>query len=357
MIRNLSASSSLGDNLSPYQDLASPASSTSTSTSNSVHTSPLKLQVFTSSPRTLAMIEKYMNPKPKRNGIGEKIRNSLRRRGLKSSKKLYFQKSLRGLHGIVNVNPNVNIVETRSEDLGETASDCNYNTYDDEDTHSVSSTRSSMSAFLRRTCVSSEKRSYHQISNCKIRTVTPIKSERKRRIFRKKLKKDKKNKKPILVDELDELEVLQMEDDPTPAIPTTPTNANKCKSPRLRLTPYLRTPKRANKRLDNNREVENIRSPIEGRDEICNSFFSEGRDESGSTLDVTEKGPKKSSSDLEKLHHRDHIKAAMRDWSFNIGQVIIQKFKKGKKKNLQHTDSEKKSLTNKEQLTISTTTM
>ncbi len=243
MLNNMRNGFSLGDATSPTAKVNSPASSTSSSVTA---TSTVKLQVFTSSPRTLAMIEKYMNPKPKKQGIGRRIRNSLRRRGPRSSKKRYLKKSLQELRGIVNVNPSVNIVETRSEYFDNCDSDCGD---DFDDSASVTSTRSSMSAFLRRRHVSERKiRKYQQINKKARSSNTPKKIETKKRRFRiKRNKKQTKNNNKAQNDNPteEELEAFGVNNDEN-TIPTTPKSFVP-KSPRFRLTPYLRTPKRENR--------------------------------------------------------------------------------------------------------------
>ena len=249
--------------LGAADDLISPASSTSTSSSFAA-SSPLKLQVFTSSPRTLAMIEKYMNPgKKKRNNFGRIIRNSLRRRGPRSSRKnKYVKKSLGGLIGIVGVNPNVNIVETRSFEFDDDDDECDS---EKDEVSSVTSTRSSMSAFLRGgmlSCrsTSSQKRfqNYQHISKGNVHRSKPTtpasKKEKKRRsIFKKKNKKEKHDGGDTYAGSgssgmnkaiEDELEVLKYAEVASP-IPSTP-KAKVPKSPRFRLTPFLRTPRRRN---------------------------------------------------------------------------------------------------------------
>lgn len=241
-------------------DLSSPTSSVSSSKSEA--TSPLKLQVFTSSPRTLAMIEKYMNPKPKRKNIGRMIKNSLRRLGPRSAKKRYVKKSLQGLQGVVSLNTNVNIVETRSLEFE--------NDDDSSDAQSITSTRSSISAFLRR--MSSSKSStrslkgfdrYKPLSKNINRTVTLPKSERKRFLFRKRQNKRKQNN-PQMSEE--ELEVFQI-NCKNPEI-QTPLSPQSCKSPLFRLSPYLRTPKHKNMVVEVDNNDKDITSPLK----VCSPY-------------------------------------------------------------------------------------
>jgi len=58
--------------LSPSSLILSPSSS-----SESTGCQPPQLQIFTSSPRTLAMLEKYMNPKPKKKKLSKRIKAAL----------------------------------------------------------------------------------------------------------------------------------------------------------------------------------------------------------------------------------------------------------------------------------------
>jgi len=145
-------------------------------------TSPQQqLQIFTSSPRTLALIEKYMNPKPKKKGIG-RMKFSFKR---PSSRKGHFKGDVRNLRGLVNVNPHLNVVETRSE--------CGQSPKNDlDDDNSVSSARSSMSATIRRTIVSSGKKMLPSPSNFSTPKKSPSttkssENNRRKRYFGRKL--------------------------------------------------------------------------------------------------------------------------------------------------------------------------
>mmetsp|Transcript_23681 Transcript_23681/g.27013 ORF Transcript_23681/g.27013 Transcript_23681/m.27013 type:complete len:405 (-) Transcript_23681:517-1731(-) len=163
--------------------LISPASS-----SSSVSPQALQLQVFTSSPRTLAMIEKYMNPKPKRNYIRRFMKNAVRR-PRKFSRKKTFHKSLRNLRGIVGVNPTVNIVETRSVEF---PGDDSCSDSECDGVHSVTSTRSTMSAALRRGFMSTVKKfsEFHEGSKEQTNpflTNTPMSNKRKKKKKKKNL--------------------------------------------------------------------------------------------------------------------------------------------------------------------------
>jgi hypothetical protein len=144
-------------------------------------TSPQQqLQIFTSDPRTLALIEKYMNPKPKKKGLGRMMfsfKKPSRRKG-------HFKGDVSNLRGLVNVNPHLNVVETRSE-CGPSPKSAF------DDAISVSSTRSSMSASIRRRIISSCKKmlpSPKNLSTPKKSTSTTNSAEntRRKRYFGKK---------------------------------------------------------------------------------------------------------------------------------------------------------------------------
>ena len=131
----LSLKSPLSDNVSP-------------SSAGSAAGSPLQqLQIFTSSPRTLALIEKYMKPKVKK-----KSRRRMKISFKRFSRKRYFKGDIRNLRGLVGANPNLNVVETRSDGCPSPSSDLDG--FDDE---SVLSTRSTMSAAIRRRLINGKK--------------------------------------------------------------------------------------------------------------------------------------------------------------------------------------------------------
>jgi len=128
-----------GAQCSPLSGGSSPSSQTS------AQLSPVQqLQIFTSSPRTLALIEKYMNPKPKKK---RRMKFSFKR----FSRKRHFKGDIRNLRGIVDINPNLNVVETRSDYLPSPRSDL------DCDDGSLSSAHSSMSAAIRRRFIQGNK--------------------------------------------------------------------------------------------------------------------------------------------------------------------------------------------------------
>lgn len=282
-------------------DLSSPESQNQLSPASSAEQqSPIKLQVFTSSPRTLAMIEKYMNPKPKRKKLGRMIRDSFRRHGPRSSRKSYFQKSLGGLQGIVDVNPMVTIMQTRSEEFDHAQSE--FGGDKDSDVQSVSSTCSSMSAFLRRQTLKLQKgpRRYQHVSKDMHRTLSFPKPDKKRGAFKNTMNVNNNRKKQNHYKLEEELEVFDIKNEVGDDALQSPRS---CKSPKLRLTPYLRTPKRKN----GNTEVEN---PIS--DCSYKMFDNETSKYMG-----------------EKGQDHDDIKA-MKDWSKSISKVISKMSKKGK---------------------------
>lgn len=130
--------------LSPTHSSSSSSSSPEASTTSA----PLQLQVFTSSPRTLAMIEKYLNPKPKKKFLNKRLRflKKRKKRGIKSSLQNLVQ------DGTLGVNPNIHIMQTRSEDLASAGSaySPSLNT-SCSDCNSICSARSTMSEMWRKT--------------------------------------------------------------------------------------------------------------------------------------------------------------------------------------------------------------
>jgi hypothetical protein len=129
--------------LSPTHSSSSSSSPEAPSTS-----APLQLQVFTSSPRTLAMIEKYLNPKPKKKFLNKRLRflKKRKKRGIKSSLQNLVQ------DGTLGVNPHMHIMQTRSEDLASVGSaySPSLNT-SCSDCNSICSARSTMSEMWRKT--------------------------------------------------------------------------------------------------------------------------------------------------------------------------------------------------------------
>jgi hypothetical protein len=130
------------------------------SSSDKQMTSPMQLQIFTSSPRTLAMIEKYMNPLPKKRGF-KKLKPFKR-----FSRKRFVKNSVQNLRRDgVAVNHTLNIMQTRSvEDETSTSP----NTAIENDSSSVSSVKSSMSTTIRRNIIRGAKVMTPNFSNMKL---------------------------------------------------------------------------------------------------------------------------------------------------------------------------------------------
>jgi len=287
---------------SPISEIISPASTASQAPS------PLQLQIFTSSPRTLKLIEKYMNPKPKKTGL-KRMKFSFKQ----FSRKRQFKGSLANLRGVIGVNPNLNIVHTRSED------GCSSAGSDQEaDEESVSSTKSSMSAVIRRKLVrdkkvgTPKKNSYSFTSTPRKDGLTPTPKGAghtpTRKIFFQK--KSQTSKEPDLTaDETVKFDIKKDIFNPSPASSTE-------SSRRLRLTHLLRTPKRRN--ASNSTPDKNS-----DRDQTKHNggevFFA---DESG--LGPVKEIPSQESSE-DKSNKRE-IKA-MRAWSIRLDNVITRVFK------------------------------
>ena len=317
--------------VNPFQDvLGSPLSSSASSTKSE---SPLKLQVFTSSPRTLALIEKYMNPKPpKRNKFGHFIKKRFRRRDRKSSKnKRNLKLSLQGLQDIVDVNANMNIVETRSEDIDDSNSDC-----DLDEVHSVTSTRSTISTFLRRQRNKHSQldmNEYHNVSNSnEYRSF----SKRGRRVglFRKKSKKSEKKHGTNEKEENEEMEMFQLES-PSPRPPVS--TPKEYVSPRFRATSYLRTPKRNNKGINVN-DGFGLHSPK-----------MQARDESNSPVKhrATEERLQPHRISVDYLHTDKDAKKgldikAMKEWSRSVGKVMSMRSKRRQMRQAKKSQVDKK---------------
>jgi hypothetical protein len=144
----------------------------------SIGTSPMHLQIFTSSPRTLAMIQKYMNPISKKKGL-TKLKPFKR-----FSKKRFVKNSIKNLRRDgVGVNHTLNIMQTRSAE--EKTSDSPNDTFGN-DTASVSSVKSSMSATFRRSMIRGAK------------LLTPIFSKMKSSSSKKKSLYEKDSHTPLV---------------------------------------------------------------------------------------------------------------------------------------------------------------
>jgi len=140
----------------------------SPNSSNETQTSLPKLQIFTSSPRTLAMLEKYMNPKPKKKKLSNRIRAAL---GLKKNSAEDCVPTSHVSDAIVNMPASLKIHQKRSTDesvdeLGPFSdSECNLDfdtrknkrNIDRDEDCSVTSTQSAMTAKRRRWISKSKK--------------------------------------------------------------------------------------------------------------------------------------------------------------------------------------------------------
>lgn len=145
---------------------------------HSLGASPMQLQIFTSSPRTLAMIEKYMNPISKKKGLS-KLKPFKR-----FTKKRFVKNSVKNLRRDgVGVNHTLNIMQTRSVE-DETSSSPN-DTFGN-DTASISSVKSSMSATFRRSMIRGAK------------VLTPVFSKMKSSSSKKKSVYEKDSHSPLV---------------------------------------------------------------------------------------------------------------------------------------------------------------
>lgn len=137
---------------SPTMSEVSDMSPMSQNSNDKQVTSPtMQLQIFTSSPRTLAMIEKYMNPAPKKKGLN-KLKPFKR-----FSKKRFVKNSVKNLRRDgVGVNHTLNIMQARSAEE-EISSNNSPNEGVGNDAASVNSVKSSMSATFRRSLIRGAK--------------------------------------------------------------------------------------------------------------------------------------------------------------------------------------------------------
>jgi len=274
-------------------------SSPSSAINSGIPSPQQQLQIFTSSPRTLALIEKYMNPKPKKKGLG-RMKFSFKRK----SRKSHFKGDVRNMRGLVNVNPNLNVVETRSE--------CDISPKNDlDDDNSISSTRSSMSATIRRTLIRGKKiltpTSIQGFPTPKKSTPTSTSSmntPKLRKFFGKRCVSK-------LTDESDAIEYKKEVCSPSPA---SSTNSSR----KFRLSNKIRTPRRSTPKK---RSKE---SGQKKKKKHSDYFFSEDRGlnavrEVGSNdvLDEDEAG-------------KDQEMKALRAWSERIDKAMTKVFKRRK---------------------------
>lgn len=148
------------NHMSPTMSELSEISPTSQHSSDKQMNSPMQLQIFTSSPRTLAMIEKYMNPLPKKRGL-KKLKPFKR-----FSRKRFVKNSVQNLcRDGVAVNHTLNIMQTRSV---EDETPRSPNNAIDNDSASVTSVKSSMSTTIRRNIIRGAKVMTPNFSNLKL---------------------------------------------------------------------------------------------------------------------------------------------------------------------------------------------
>ncbi len=308
-------------------------SPTSTNGSDSA-SSPLQLQIFTSSPRTLALIDKYMNPKPKKKKVLRKMRFPLR----KFQRKSQFKGSIMNLRGVVNSNPNLQIVETRSEDLDQSSNDGRDNFDMVSDTSSVTSTKSSMSAAVRRGFIRSKtsttKKSigtpnFMSPSHSSGRiTPTPTSTKAmKRRNFFRRNSNHHGSKLHEYPPEEEKEEVF--ESDPNinakkeSLVPTSPSSSSNA-SIRSRLPNLLRTPKLKTKNKNKNSSGGSGKSK-------GSIFFWEETGAAG--LDIVEEDTpsryNSNRSNSDEISQHEEIRA-MEAWSIKFDRVISKLFKKRK---------------------------
>uniref|UniRef100_A0A7S3V6J9 Arf-GAP domain-containing protein n=1 Tax=Chaetoceros debilis TaxID=122233 RepID=A0A7S3V6J9_9STRA len=277
--------------------------------------SPIQLQIFTSSPRTLALIEKYMNAKPKKKkGLG-RMRFPLR----KVSKNNFLKGSVRNLRDeadlTTTVNPRLNIAETRSEEFDSSDSDSDTDADDRSDECSVSSTKSSMSATLRRRILRSKKCSTSKAADMLQSTPPSMKSsitptlstpvQKKRNIFHRR----QSNK--LSQHSAEEIEMFDTNKDVFSPSPTASSNG----SMRARLPQLLHTPKFKNAKPESGNSSEKKR----GKRKI---FFSE--DTLG--LEIVEEDTPSNQS-VAGSCYREEIRA-MEAWSRKFDKLLGKVFRK-----------------------------
>jgi len=158
---------------SPFEFGGSHTLITTPSSTSESTCAPPQLQIFTSSPRTLAMLEKYMNPKPKKKKLSKRIKDAL---GMKKnmSEGSIREGSIPTSQHRISMPASLKILQTRSID--ETEDNCCASAYSDSEYNielvkrkgtsladlnevsSMISTKSSMSATRRRRWISKNKK-------------------------------------------------------------------------------------------------------------------------------------------------------------------------------------------------------
>jgi GTPase-activating protein that regulates ARFs (ADP-ribosylation factors), involved in ARF-mediated vesicular transport len=280
-------------------ELTSPLSFTSSPSSadESRAVSPQQLQIFTSSPRTLALIEKYMNPKPKKKGLN-KMKFSFKR----FSRKRRFKGDIRNLQGVVSVNPNLNMIETRSDYCPSPASDI------DGDFGSVTSTKSSISTVIRRKFIRGKGLLTPRMKDYSMGKKTP-KSKAKSTPRRRKFFGKKHGIK------LSDYPAEELENFDTKKDIFSPSPASSDSSRRSRLTHLLRTPKLANT------ENKTLTSNQNANQNSTEYFFADIRE-----LKVVNESDSTDTADEDAVDQKEDIKA-LRAWSKKFDNVMAKVFK------------------------------
>jgi stromal membrane-associated protein len=270
--------------------------------------SPQQLQIFTSSPRTLALIEKYMNPKPKKKGL-HLMKFSFKR----FSRKRRFKGDLRNLRGVIGVNPNLNVIETRSDGCPSPNSDI------EGDLGSVTSTKSSMSAVIRRKLIQGKRllltprtKEYSMGKKTPTFNHTTSQTPKRRRFFGgRKQHTIKLSDHPP--------EELQNFDTRNDIFHPSPTSSDS--SRRSRLTHLLRTPKQANSKSSS--KLCPSSQPLT-KNHSYNYFFPADKE-----LKAVHESDSTDTADEETLDQKEDIKA-LRAWSKKFDNVLTKVFKQKK---------------------------
>mmetsp|Transcript_9718 Transcript_9718/g.18243 ORF Transcript_9718/g.18243 Transcript_9718/m.18243 type:complete len:490 (+) Transcript_9718:189-1658(+) len=262
-----------------------------------------QLQIFTSSPRTLAMIEKYMNPKPKKKGLN-RMKFSFKR----FSRKRRFKGDIRNLQGVINVNPNLNVIETRSDYCPSPGSEI------DGETGSITSTRSSMSAAIRRKIIQGKRILTPRMKDYSLGKKTPTSKAKNTHTPRRRNFFGRKQCIKLTDYPAEELQNFDTKKDIFSPSPTTSNDSPR----RSRLSHLLRTPKLANSKskvLTPNQET------IEHSTEY---FFADSRD-----LKVVKESDSTDTADEDAADLKEDIKA-LRAWSKKFDNVLTKVFKQKK---------------------------
>ncbi|GFH58197.1 hypothetical protein CTEN210_14673 [Chaetoceros tenuissimus] len=292
-------------------EVCSPLSMCSTPSMTSPANATPQLQIFTSSPRTLALIEKYMNPKPKKKGIS-RMKFSFK----KLSRRRHMKGDIRNVRGIASLNPNVVDVETRSECGPSPKHDI------DDGNESVTSVRSSNSALIRRKFLRGRKVStptIHDLAHgdTNINSVSSRESHatpRRKKFFFGKSSTPKydegtgMNEKDALLVEKKHIY------NPSPASSTGTDSSLKSRMSRL-------TPKRKFKNKLNSNKGKSGKI-----------FFADDRN-----LDVVNESETK-------MDKEDEEMKALKVWSKKIDRAMAKIFSKKRNKTVKHSNSDERTL-------------